>query len=46
MAIQFHQEMKDRDYPTKEPVRNPSKAMNKRIQWDELEKENTVSGIL
>lgn len=40
MAIQFHQEMKDRDYPTKEPVRNPQQSNEQANPMGQLEKEN------
>ena len=39
MAIQFHQEMKDRDYPTKEPVRNPQQSNEQANPMGQLEKE-------
>ena len=42
MAIQFHQEMKDRDYPTKEPVRNPQQSNEQANPMGQLEKENTI----
>ena len=40
MTIQFHQEMKDRDYPTKEPVRNPQQSNEQANPMGQLEKEN------
>lgn len=43
MAIQFHQEMKDRDYPTKEPVRNPQQSNEQANPMGQLEKKS-VSG--
>lgn len=39
MAIQFHQEMKDRDYPTKEPVRNPQQSNEQANPMGQLEKK-------
>ncbi|TGY70412.1 hypothetical protein E5339_09960 [Phocaeicola sartorii] len=40
MAIQFHQEMKDRDHPTKKPVRNPQQSNEQANPMGQSEKEN------
>ena len=40
MAIQYHQKMKGRDYPTKKPVRNPQQSNEQANPMGQLEKEN------